>query len=84
MAKSTCMSISFHSFNGTDTIQIASDDNPYPYDPSFPTALVFALLFSIAGCYHLYLYFRHRAWFLYFILLGIASKIQPGLYPAVI
>ncbi|KAI4181611.1 MAG: hypothetical protein L6R41_006522 [Letrouitia leprolyta] len=49
-------------------------DNPYLYDPSFPLALVFAFLFSIAGLYHLYLYFRNRAWFLYFILLGIAME----------
>ncbi|KAL8936950.1 MAG: hypothetical protein Q9216_004665 [Gyalolechia sp. 2 TL-2023] len=52
----------------------SSDDSLYPYDPSFPAALVLALLFSVAGFYHLFLYFRHHAWFLYFILLGIAME----------
>ncbi|KAL8835185.1 MAG: hypothetical protein Q9170_003431 [Blastenia crenularia] len=49
-------------------------DNPYPYNPSFPVALVFAFLFSIVGIYHLFQYLRMRAWFLYFIILGIAME----------
>ncbi|KAL9599056.1 MAG: hypothetical protein Q9219_004090 [cf. Caloplaca sp. 3 TL-2023] len=51
-----------------------SPDNPYGYNPSFPAALLFALAFTIAGFYQLFQYIRHRTWFLYFILLGIAME----------
>ncbi|KAL8764130.1 MAG: hypothetical protein Q9184_000272 [Pyrenodesmia sp. 2 TL-2023] len=47
----------------------------YPYKPSFALALIFGAAFSLVFLYHLFQYIRNKAWFLYFILLGIAMEL---------
>lgn len=60
-----------------DLILVANEsksDELYPYKPSFALAVVFGAAFSLAFLSHLIQYARHKAWFMYFILLGVASK----------
>jgi hypothetical protein len=46
----------------------------YYYPPSLAAAVIFAVLFGLMLCAHIYQFFRHRAWFWWVMILAITCK----------
>ncbi|PSN62058.1 hypothetical protein BS50DRAFT_532906, partial [Corynespora cassiicola Philippines] len=49
--------------------------NPYIYDPQIPAAIAGAVVVSLISIFLVYQYLRHRSWFFWAAIIGIAMEV---------
>ena len=47
----------------------------FGYSPSMPMAWIAGIVFTVSALVHTYQYFKHRAWYLYLMMLGIFMEV---------
>ena len=47
----------------------------FGYNPSMPMAWIGGVVFTLSALVHIFQYFKHRAWYLYLMMLGIFMEV---------
>lgn len=63
------------SATGNNTMTGTTSSAVFGYDPSMPMAWIGGVIFTLSALVHVFQYFKHHAWFLYLLMLGIFMEV---------
>ncbi|MCJ1476129.1 hypothetical protein MMC13_004794 [Lambiella insularis] len=60
---------------GNSTVTGTTSWAVYGYDLTMPLAWIGGIVFTLSALVHIFQYFKHRAWYLYLLMLGILMEV---------